>query len=294
MGDVYAMSFFVKNICQENTEKMFYYYCFLGHCFFENIENLESLNKLEDEYRTELVNGQPPENLLDRTLLDLIVNNIGKTELFKVLTLNGDDILFINTWCLAMNHEDFNFEEGKLAWEKSLKHLNNIFNLDLKINFEIEKLPINIEKSFQSELLENKIFDKNEFEKTIFIFNYQPRSMPIDRCSYNNFIKNISLENKVMLSTYDSFFENNDNIKFFDIEFKVKPQPSCENILKLWDIAVLSKSIYLIPSGSSFTFFHKINTLHNKLFMYGSSHFCNLLNKSIEYLFGHKNFIKNL
>ena len=85
-GDLYFSSLFIKLICNQNKDKNFYYYFIKGYVFFENIDNIKRISKIENNYLTTLINGNPLENLLK-----LLKNNgwIQKESKFLILKYRG-------------------------------------------------------------------------------------------------------------------------------------------------------------------------------------------------------------
>jgi hypothetical protein len=70
------------------------------------------------------------------------------------------------------------------------------------------------------------------------------------------------------LSCHNSIFNDNPKIKFIDKDFNIHYKPSCENLLELWEIASKCKQVILLPSGSNWTFFHKLHIIkENQLFI---------------------------
>ena len=48
---------------------------------------------------------------------------------------------------------------------------------------------------------------------------------------------------------------------YVDKDYHIYPTPSCENLLNIWDIASQCCKIFILPTGSSWTFLHKINIM---------------------------------
>ena len=103
IGDVYFSSMFINLICKSNIDVNFYYYFINGHSFFENIQNIKSIQGVEENYSGTLINGQPPESLLDTKYLQLLNHNNMQFAGDKIITVNGTNFLFINTWCSSDN-----------------------------------------------------------------------------------------------------------------------------------------------------------------------------------------------
>ena len=105
-----------------------------------------------------------------------------------------------------------------------------------------------------------------------------------------NYILESSKNNKIVLACYDSTHENNDNVKFIDREYNIKPVPSCDNLIEIWEIAIKCKKIIILPTGGSWTFFHKINEIkENQLFIFDDSgNYLEKLNSNINLLVGEK------
>ena len=62
-----------------------------------------------------------------------------------------------------------------------------------------------------------------------------PRSVSFNMDSLNNFISNLSKNNKIILTSYNHIFDNNTNIKFIDKDYKIFPTPRCDNLLFIWE-----------------------------------------------------------
>ena len=66
------------------------------------------------------------------------------------------------------------------------------------------------------------------------------------------------------------------------------------NLLNIWEIAIKCVKILILPTGSSWTFLHKLNVIkQNQIFILNNTHYANLLNVNINFLLGEtKNLIK--
>lgn len=297
IGDNYFMSLFLNIICQQNKSVNFLYYTINSDIFFENIPNLHRLGKIEDNYSNKLTNGAPPENLLDNSVLSFLLNNKMQLVDIKLLNFMECNIIFINTWCIPLNHGEWDIPSAIKGYNNVITKLNN--NYGFMINFNIDNY---------SELLNNNYSIKNNYglvsknfenlEETIIIFNFHPRSLPFNIGDVNNLIKNLSINNNIILTSYNNLFENHKNIKFIDKDYNINPVPSCKNLLEIWDIAIKCKKIIILPTGGSWTFLHKLKYIKNdQLYMFNGgtgSHYCTILNSLVNCLLGEKKDLLNL
>lgn len=284
IGDIYFSSLFINLICKMNNDITFYYYSIIGDYFFEKIQNIERINKIENNYSNTLMNGNPPEELLDNSILKILLSNRMEREGAKYIQINSEKILFVNTWCKScfLNHEDFDINSAIFSYINLIKILNSNFNLTL--SFKINK-PNDLIKYMDNYHLDNGNIDIDG--SSIFIFNYCPRSVNFNMYEYNKFILNLSKTNKIILSCYSNVFQDNVNIKFIDKDYNINFLPNCKNLIQLWEIAIKCNKIIIIESGSSWTFLHKINEIKpNQIFMYNNNNnYCQRLNETINVLF---------
>ena len=293
IGDIYFNSLFINLICKLNTNFNFFYYFINGDIFFKNIPNIQRICPIENNYIGDIVNGSPPENLLNNQVIKFLKNNKMETIGARTVKFNGKNILFINLWCNSsyLKHNDYDITDAIKSYEKLIQILQSNHNLSLcfKIKQPIELIEHINEKNIMIDEKNNYNVDAD----TIFIFNFKPRSELFDTNKLNKFILNLSKDNKIILSIYDSTFDNNNNIKFIDNDFNIHPKPNCENLLNIWEIAIQCNKIVLLPTGSSWTFLHKLNIIkQNQIFMFNNSRYCDLLNKKINFLLGeNKNLI---
>ena len=295
IGDIYFSSLFINLICKLNKKCNFYYYFINGDIFFKNIPNIQRICPIEDNYLGNISNGSPPEDYLNNQVIKILQNNKMESIGAKSIIFNGKNILFINTWCASeyLKHRDYDIRNAIESYEKFIQLLQSNHNLNLcfKINQPIELIEHINEK--------NIIYEKNNYnidDDTTFVFNFKPRSLSFDSHNLNKFIRNLSKDSKIILSSYESIFDNNNNIKFIDKDYNIHPTPNCANLLNIWEIAIKCNKIILLPTGSSWTFLHKLNIIRqNQIFMLNNSHYCNLLNEKINFLLGeNKNPINNL
>jgi len=295
IGDIYFSYFFINIICKMNLNVKFLYYFINGDIFFKKIPNIERISPIEDNYLNKLINGNPPENLLNNSVLQILINNNMQSVGSRIIECNGKKILFINTWCISSNlkHEDYDIQTALNSYQSLINIINSEYslNLNFKINNYIELLH-DID-SFDTN--KNLNINEDELKDTIFVFNFKPRSLDFNMNVLNYNISKLSKNNKVIISTYEEIFENNENIKFADKNYNIYPNPSCKNLIDLWEIAYKCKKIILVPSGSCWTFFHKLPLLkENQIFIFNSNKYCNQLNKNINlFLEENKNLIKN-
>jgi hypothetical protein len=299
IGDVYVAASFIKMICNLNSDKNFYYYTILGDVFLKDIPNLKKITSLESVYRSDLMNGTPPESLLNDEIIQLIIKNSCEKTPYSVLHFRGKDYLFVNTWCAVLSAADFDYVDNHLAWNRMIEHINYKFTFNIRLkDIKPNDLVVNINNDEYLEFPRDISINISELNETVFIFNYNPRSCYFDMNKLNNYILSLAATYRVLVSNYCSFLDKNNangNISFFDVKFRTKPDPMCINLVKLWKIAKLCKFIVMIPTGSSWTFLHEMDHLkENKLYIYGSESYYHKLNKNIEYLFGITNCIQNI
>ena len=295
IGDVYFSSLFINLLCKFNKHFKFYYYFIIGDIFFKNISNIHRLSSIEDCYSGNLINGSPPEKYLNNNVLEFLLNNKMETTGARSILFNGKNILFINTWCASeyLNYRDYDILNAIESYYKLIQLLQ--LNHNLNLYFKINK-PLDLIEHINEE---NSICKKNNYnidDDTIFIFNFKPRSLVFDLHKLNNIILNLSKNNKLILSSYEITFDNNKNIKFVDKDYNIHPTPNCVNLLNIWEIAIKCNKILLLPTGSSWTFLHKLNILkQNQLYMYNDNHYTYLLNEKINFLLGEsKNLVQTI
>jgi len=288
IGDIYFSSIFVNFICKSNKNMNFLYYCICGDIFYEKIPNIQRINRIEQNYFNNLKNGNPPEELINGEVLNLLIQNNMQKQYSKFIEYNNKNILFVNTWCASncLHHTDYDLETAVSGYERLIQNLNSDYNLNLNLEINLnnslnELFDFSI-KSYDN--LDNNS-SMNNLEETIFIFNYRPRSENFDINFFHNFILVLSKNYKLILSCYDSIFDNNENIKFIDKDFNIYPDPKCLNLTYIWEIASKCNKIILLNTGSSWTFLHKIKMLNsNQLFLFYSNSYFDRLNKLINIL----------
>ena len=294
IGDIYITSFFLKIICDLNKDRFFFYYTINGDAFFENIPNIKRLNNIKQHYSERLVNGSPPENLVNIDILTILNKNNMSTEGAKIIKINNEDILFINTWCNSnyLKHNDFNIISAMRSYKYLIDKINADYNLNIHYKLEEPKELLKDINYYNDMFLEK--YSNMDLSDTTFVFNYVTRSLYTDMNILNNYVMELSKTKKIILATYDSIFENNPNIKFIDKDYNIIPNPSCSNLIEIWEIAIKCNKIIIMPTGGSWTFLHKYNQLkENQLFMFGG-HYVERLNNNVDQLLGeNKNLIKS-
>ena len=292
IGDVYFNYFFLNMICKQNPNIHFYYYFINGDAFFENIKNISRIFPIESEYSCNLINGEPPENLLNNKILQMLIKNNMQQTIYKKLIVDNKEYLFVNLWCNSyfLSHIDFDFISAIPKYINLIDKLNNdfLFNLNFKI--------IDNKQLIETELSENLKFGtlnltEQILNESIIIFNFKPRSLSFNMDVLNKFIYTLSKYNKIILTSYDKMFGDNKNISFIDRDYKICNTPKCDNLLFIWEIAVKCKHIIILPTGSSFLFFHKLDKLNeNQIHMFNNVQYCDSLNKNTNY-FANKNIV---
>lgn len=302
IGDVYFTSLFVNIICKSNEHNNFYY-CFIhGDVFFKNISNIKNICPIKNNYNRNLINGQPPENLIHNDILNILLNNNMCDINAKIIQINDENILFVNTHgkCLEFI-TDYNFYYNIRRTKTLVDFLNVEFNLTLEcnINYFFDN-PLKIIEHFcdYNDFHQNVCENINEcsFNDSIFIFNYVPRSLTFECNPFYDFIVNLSKKNKLILATYNKLFDDNPNVTFIDKKYNIHPDPNCENLIKIWNIAIKCKNVILLPTGSSWTFLHKLHEIkENQLYIYNDkcndTDYCDKLNNNISFLLNKKMFL---
>jgi hypothetical protein len=287
IGDIYFNYFFINLLCKQNFSKQFYY-CFInGDIFFKDIKNISKISPVETTYSNILTNGSPPEDLLNNIVHNLLLQNNMENIMYKKLFFSNKEYLFVNLWCASelLLHSEFNFSSAISSYNNLIYNLN--YNFKFNLNYKIN----NISELIEDIDINNKIYkcefenlNKIQFNETIIIFNFKPRSVNFNMILLNNLIFNLSKDNKIILTTYDAVFDNNINITFIDKDYNIKPNPSCDNLLHIWEIAIKCKKIIILPSGSSFLFFHKLNEIkENQIYMFNNVEYLNILNNNIKF-----------
>lgn len=295
IGDVYFSSLFINNICNLNNNITFYYYFIQGDIFFSNIKNIKRIKTIDNDYRDnlgkkiKLKNGNTPEDFLNKDMIFFIKEKVGDNTKYKIININNQDYLYINTWCGALNFSDYDIQTGIEKMQALINNINIQFSLNLLFNFNNLELGYNIEKNYIKQTINYTIL-----KESIFIFNYHPRSLTFNILKLNNFITELSKKNKIILPAYDNYFDNNENINFCDIKYNILPTINCENLLQIWEIAKHCKQIFILPTGSSWTFLHILDELQNdKITIINGSQYKDKLNNLNKY-FKSDIYIKNI
>jgi len=288
IGDIYFSSIFVNLICKSNKNMNFLYYCICGDNFYEKIPNIQRINRIDSDYSNNLKNGNPPEELVNNEILNILIQNNMQKQYSKIIEYNNKNILFVNTWCASdcLHHTDYDLETAISCYEILIQKINSDYILKLKFENNLNEIMndmFDVRINIYDKLDNNSLV--NNLEETIFIFNYLPRSEHFDINFFHNFILILSKNCKLILACYDSIFDNNENIKFIDKDFNIYPDPKCLNLIYIWEIASKCNKVILLNTGSSWTFLHKLKTLKtNQLFLFYSNSYLNRLNKLINIL----------
>ena len=212
----------------------------------------------------------------------------------KIIQYKGENILFINTWCVSnyLNHYDFDIVSALSSYRNLIETINKEYNLNIMYcSKKLSSLYNNI--TINEKIIEK--YENIELNDTIFIFNYVPRSLNFNMVNLNNYISNLSENNKIILSCYNNIFETNQNIKFIDRDYGIIQTPNCNNLVELWEIAVKCNKIIMLPTGSSWTFLHKLDKINeNQLYMFDGREYIQRLNTIIQYFVGKTNLIQSI
>jgi hypothetical protein len=281
-----------------NKDKQFYYYFIIGDIFFESIDNIKRLGKIENNYFSNLINGYPPENLVNNEILQILINNNMQAEGARIIKVNNEEILFINTWC-ASNYiyhrgSDFDINAAICPYKNLIEKINNDYNLNIIFKLDEPKELIN-DKNYYNQLFLEK-YSNIDLNDNVFIFNYIPRSLNFNINILNNYVIELSKTTKIILACYNSIFDNNENIKFIDKDYNIITNTSCSNLIEIWEIAIKCNKIIILATGSSWSFFHKLNEIkENQIYLFDGNQYIDRLNNNINLLLGeNKELIKIL
>ena len=286
IGDCYISSFFINFIVEQNPNINFNYYFIQGDSFIKNRPNISRINKEEfnNRYSKELHSGEAPENLINNNFLKFLLQHKYQLSQIRAESYNNTNYLFLNTWCAApiVGHADFDLGGAFEGWKKLMldvkKQLNVELIFDLKPNIDF----VNIFTDYNDYKLNDE--EMKKMKDIIFIFNYKPRSCHININNRNRLIESLINNNKVMLANYEKQFENN-NVLFFDRKFNIEPAPDCLNLKYMWDIICHCKKIVILPTGSSWTFLHKLKDLKNdQIYMHQGDSYITRLNSNIRFI----------
>lgn len=283
-GDVYAFAIFINELCKANPDSNFLYYTINGSIFFDNIANIKRISPLEKEYINPLVNGTTADKYIDRCVLDVLyADHLLSGSVVK--NFKTTKILFINTWIgsdYIKSNEDFCFKKTIASYNQMIDIVNNKYNTGLN---NINPTPRNILDFINNINYKKIVVNPEDFKDSIFIFNYVPMSLYFDMNKLYNYVIEISKTNKIILASHNAVFDNNNNITFVDKTYGIYPVPSAENLLQVWDIASECKKVIILPTGSSWFFFHKLDKLEKeKLFIFNHDAYVDRLNGNIAFL----------
>jgi hypothetical protein len=290
IGDVYISSFFINYVCKMNPSISFSYYTINGDIFFTGIDNLKIIDSdINRNYISDFSNGSAPENNSDNRWLNFLLDNVGHNTHIKELIVNDKEYTFLNTWCIAMGHDDFNFESAAVAWIKTFNVLNDNYGYSFNFNFDDVKDIINTNTVPRPYTKENvqEFFTENrdKYKKIVFCYNYVPRSVafvPENMSKYLEFVSN-NKETLLVLANHNDSLCMKENVFSCDNDFSIKNVQSCENLLDVWNVAKCCDEIITLPTGSSWTFFHDLLELRGKkLYLLGNRDYLEKLNKNIE------------
>lgn len=310
IGDIYFSSLIIRKLCEENPEYEFYYCVPYGHIFFKEIENCKHISEIVPFYNDKpvitknLLGGYEDAIYNDGFyfLKDALMWNKG----MNVMNFKNEDILFVNTY----DHSEY-FIKNKCdilnSNFRSMKYIvediNNKYDMKLKYNIDddnyVEKtIDRHIDIFNKYQYMVNNI-DINELKDSIFIFNCITRSINTNLNELCNIFDKDEYKNEKLIFT-DSFLvsdqiKSRKNVKYIDRDFCIQKKPSCENLYMIWEIAIHCKKIIIIPSGSTWTFLHKLNDIkENQLYFYNnhSGNFVSILNNVMNSYYEYKNINK--
>jgi len=290
-GDVFFSQPFILNICKNNPNLQFYYWCFLGHFLFENyVNNLKYIeNDIVTEYNNNYINGNEPDNLIkcDESLKKMFIIN-GNTNFFY-FEHNNKKYIALNTHCAILNTVDM-YPDGLInGYINVINNIKNTFGLNI-INY--------IEDGNLLPIIKNSNYNINKFllwhnnnnnnnNKYVFFYNFRPRSITYFM-NCNPIIKYLSIQFPdlfFIVPVFDNELDNIQNIKFCDKDFDCIYDTRCSNLLMIEKIQLFCKSIFIIPCGASWMFMNNEieNYIDKKIFMIEFEFYSNKLNKWYNY-----------
>ena len=295
IGDIYLASFFIKCVCDQNPDITFLYYTINADVFFTGINNLKLIQEIDScpidrNYTCEFENGESPEDRSDRKWLDFLLNNVGHNTHLAEMSINNTDYTFLNTWCVPMGHDDFDFQSAPTGWTNTFNLLNDKYGYNFNFNFEDVKSIVNNTLIPRPDIKENvqEFFAQNKpnYKKSVFCYNFVPRSLPFHRPTMDKYLNFISDNNNLLvLANHDDMLCSQDNVISCDKDLGIQKVQSCENLLDLWNVAKCCDDIITLPTGSSWLFFHNLSELKGKkLYLLGNHAYAPKINRNIQLL----------
>lgn len=311
IGDIYYSSLIVRKLCEENPEYEFYYCVPYGHFFFKDINNCKHINDIVPYYHykatiTKNLLGGYEDGIFNEGfffLKDELMWNKG----MNVMNYNNEDILFVNTYDHSeyfIKHNSYNLNSNFRTMKYIVEDINNKYDMKLKYNIDDENMYL--EKTIDRHIdlfnpysyIQNNI-DINELKDSIFIFNFITRSVHTNLIELCNFFDKDEYKNEKLIfadsTTITEKIKSRNNVKYIDIDFCIQKKPSCENLYVIWEIAIHCKKIVIIPSGSTWTFLHKLNEINeNQIYFYNNhiGNFVSILNNVMNSYYEYKNINK--
>jgi len=260
-GDTFFSSSFIKNICDNNKDKNFYYFITSGFSLFNDTSNIKFLGDYTNKYYDNYRGGTCPTPYYDN---DPYLKSIFLQNTWNItfeFTYKNLKVVAFNIWCVPLKCGDIEAAVLKNNFHKYISEVNERHNLGLNISFEhinlMPKIPL-IPDACMNKFLMWHEFNKNK--KSIFIFNYVARSFPsMPHEELNTHIKNIALKYpniNFIVSMHNQIFDNVENIKCCDKDFDCNFTPDGFNLLIIEKINKYCDVILTIVSGSSWIFFN--------------------------------------
>ena len=251
IGDTFFAQPFIKEFCKLNIDYNISLFVNYNWGLYKDIENLNIID-IDDNYRD--LNFSPhnftPENLINyNDTYYSILNTISNKDIYKVI---NDDTLCINTWIGSWNYvnQPVSYECSPININNRfidiIKDINNNYNLDLKYNTPEILLPI----------LPKMTVDFNKTTKSIFYYNYFPRSgqvFPLDFSHHDMIIQHLSSKFKDYI-IYIPFKSNIqcENVVYTRDKFNIIETPSCKNVIENVHIAMLCDIVMSYDIGACF------------------------------------------
>lgn len=295
IGDAYFMSSMLNVLCKYNPGRTFYYAITVGDAFFRHIPNLQRIGAKTENYRI-FCNGLAPESLVDTRVLRWLQANTNRDTLWKRMHTSRGDFLFIHAWSSVMGHNEFRHEHALRKWYELIQQLNSEYGLDLHY-----PNPESIPKDLMYQPNVHTEIPKHLMARSrVFVYNFRTRSVPVHPHLIYDIVRMLRQRDgsiQIILPMYDAVLANVPNVLFCDRDFGIIPNPSCENLLHTWNIALMCDEIYILPCGACWLMYNdRVSELCGKVKVYMANNpdYVEGLNQSLAYFTGTLDNIKNV
>lgn len=256
IGDTFFSQPIISEFCRLNNDYNISLLINYNWAIYKDIKNLNIINNDIDDKYSDLNyshNDFKPENLIKYSdIYHTIINNISNNDIYKII---DGDTLCINTWIGSWNHPNqlVSYDCSPIninnKFREIIDQINNIYTLNLKYDRE-EKILLPILPKMTVE------FNKNK--KSIFYYNYFPRSGQILPLDFNH--------HKIILEHLSNKFPDFNIYIPFKIDINcsnviytnIVESPSCENVIQNAHIAMLCDIVISYDIGSCFYYCNSI------------------------------------